>query len=138
MTDTSFTSPPAYTPEESERRIAERVAETKRRKAAEHAERQRKKTARDAGLVRRHATKLATDDRGQPRRNGIEPITPQPTRGDLMADVPPCCAEAGEICAQHQQAARVMRGTGPRNRNARSQRVIGESGRAKPVRESDS
>jgi hypothetical protein len=49
------------------------------------------------------------------------------------ASVPPCCEGLDEPCQQHQQAARVMRHQGPRNRSAGGHHVIGESGKARPV-----
>jgi hypothetical protein len=56
-------------------------------------------------------------------------------RGDEEEAVPGCCAEAGERCPQHRQAAAVVRHQGLRPRGeGRGGRVVGESGKAKPDR----
>jgi hypothetical protein len=49
--------------------------------------------------------------------------------------IPPCCEGLEEPCPQHVQAARVVGRQGPRNRSGGGQRVIGESGKARPVRD---
>lgn len=50
----------------------------------------------------------------------------------------PCCAESpDEVCAQHAQAARVIRYEGMRNRSYRGGAVVGEPGKAKPVRDTE-
>jgi hypothetical protein len=47
---------------------------------------------------------------------------------------PECCAEVPEPpCEQHKQAQRVMRFEGPRVRTGAGQRVVGESGKARPA-----
>lgn len=58
-------------------------------------------------------------------------------RGRGPDAVPPCCEGLDEPCLQHQQAARVVRHQGPRNRHGSGQRVIGQAGRAKPVQDTE-
>lgn len=53
-------------------------------------------------------------------------------------NLPLCCIEAEDPpCDQHRQQARVVRHQGPRNRSAGGSRVIGESGKARPVRDTE-
>lgn len=51
-----------------------------------------------------------------------------------MTRTPPCCAEAGETCDQHRQAASLERHRGLRRRHRSASAVLGESGRARPAR----
>lgn len=100
-------------------RLRAAVAETLRKREAKAAERREFKARRDAGLVQRYALKAA-------RIRHKEAAVPDP---------PPCCAEG--LCPQHRQSQRVLRSQGPRSRSASASRVIGDSGKARPVRETE-
>lgn len=105
--------------EEWQRHLAAAVEKTLAARAARKAEREEFKTRRDFGKARYHREKLA--------RNRQEDAVPEP----------PCCSALGEVCPQHQQAAREIRHQGPRNRSGRPQVVVGESGKARPVRDTE-
>ena len=90
-------------------RLEAAVAETLRVRAARAAVRRELDARRQVGLARRQAEKLGLAS-------------------------PECCAGLEEPCPQHVQAARVVRHQGPRSRSGGATAVIGESGRAKPVR----
>jgi hypothetical protein len=106
-----------------EARLRAAVEETLRRAAARRVERAELKARRNVGLQRRHAQKLAAADA----------LVPQANPGGQMPDQPPCCAGQDERCPQHQQHARESWNKGPRSRSGAAQRVIGESGRARPA-----
>lgn len=116
---------PAYSDEEWQQRLARAVEETLRRKAARRAERTEFKTRRDFGLVQRHAQKL--------NRNAAESLAAQQNSGEEMTTTPPCCAGLAEECPQHRQQAGDSWNRGPRSRSGGGQRVVGESGRARPA-----
>lgn len=50
-----------------------------------------------------------------------------------MTTIPPCCAGQDEPCPQHLQLAREGWNRGPRSRSGGGQRVVGESGKARPA-----
>jgi hypothetical protein len=126
--------------QEWQERLQAAVGETLRKRAAKRAERQQFAADRDAGLVQRHAQKLARGSRGHQRGRGPgeteapKPLTPQSDPGEPMPELPPCCAGLDEPCAQHRQAAREIPHQGPRSRSGRPRPVMGESGKARPKR----
>ena len=112
-----------------EARLKTAVEKTLAARAARKAEREEFKRRRDYGLQQRHGRKTA--------RLRRESLTPPQDPGETMPDVPPCCAGLDEPCPQHRQAASGVRHEGPRNRHAAGHRVVGESGKAKPVRDTE-
>jgi hypothetical protein len=48
---------------------------------------------------------------------------------------PPCCQGLDEPCPQHQQQSSAGWNRGPRSRSGGGQRVVGDSGKARPAPE---
>jgi hypothetical protein len=102
-------------------RLRAAVAETLRYRAARRDLRRELDARRRAGLTARHREKLA--------RNRQE---------DTMPNVPPCCRESPDrLCPQHEQQSRVTRHVAIKPRGGRGHRVIGEEGKARPLRDTE-
>lgn len=101
-------------------RLRAAVEKTLADRAARKAERQEFQRRRDFGLEARYRNKTARNQ---------EAAMPYP---------PPCCAEVEEPpCAQHRQAQREVRFQGPKLRSGGGHLVVGESGKARPVRDEE-